>query len=224
MLGTRLSVERAILSPIASQARRGRVRTVALSALAVMCALACVAAAQTRADASRAPAVAIASTGAVKCPLRPSSSIPSGEAWAFTVNGRSSPPLPGISSTYTHGRGAWTGGHGSGTICSQNSVAGHAPRDFVLKVGGGARASGGITRAGRRGAGIVLNVSVLASDDERCLPGARGIVVLFASYYQGHHDIVQLRLSGGCAAYDATYVGPQVVALIARNGRQVNGP
>jgi hypothetical protein len=67
-------------------------------------------------------------------------------------------------------------------------------------------------------------VTVISSDDERCVPGTRGTAVLFASYYQGHHDSVQLHFSAGCAAHDATYAGPDVVALIARGGRRVNAP
>jgi hypothetical protein len=161
-------------------------------------------------------------SGTAQCPLKPTSTIPGGEAWAFTVTGRPSTPRGGVSSTYTHGRGGWGGARGSGTICSQDTITGHAPRDLVLKVGGSAHVSPGITRLGRLGTGLALNVTVLASNDEHCVSGTRGTVVLFASYYQGHRDSVQLHFAAGCASHDATYLGPHVVALIARNGHQVN--
>jgi len=47
-------------------------------------------------------------------------------------------------------------------------------------------------------------------------------VTLFASYYQEHHDSLQLHFTGGCSAYDYTYGGSQLHVLIAEDGRQVN--
>jgi hypothetical protein len=47
-------------------------------------------------------------------------------------------------------------------------------------------------------------------------------VTIFASYYQGHHDRVQLHFAPACAAEDATFLGQQLHALIAREGLQVN--
>ena len=67
-----------------------------------------------------------------------------------------------------------------------------------------------------------MNVKVVASDDQSCTAGERGTVTLFASYYQGHHDSVQLDLKGDCSSYRYTYIGSQVHVLIADNGRQVN--
>ncbi len=170
---------------------------------------------------ARAPAAASSSDPAA-CPLKPSSSLPAGEAWAFTETSPPSSPHPGIVSSYTHGRGTWGGGHGTGTICNEDGVSGGRSHNLVLAVSGSARVSPHITRLGHLGAGVVLHVTVSASDDPSCVAGTRGTATLFASYYEGHHDSVQLQLAGGCAGYDYTYVGSQVHALIADEGRQVN--
>jgi hypothetical protein len=125
---------------------------------------------------------------------------------------------------YAHGRGTWTHGRGAGTICRSDVLLGAPTRDIVLKVTGRARVSAGVTELGRRGASLTLGVSVSASDDPACAIGARGSVSIFASYYGEHRDRVQLRLATGCAGEDATFAGPQLRALIARDGRQVNHP
>ena len=169
-----------------------------------------------------APSALSASADPAACPLKPSSASPSGEAWAFTQTGPPSSSHPGIASSYTHGRGTWTGGHGAGTICNQDSVSGHPSHNLVLAVAGAARISPHITRLGHLGVGLVLNVTVSASDDQSCPAQTRGTVTLFASYYQGHHDSLQLHLAGACSAYDYTYTGSQLHVLIAENGRQVN--
>jgi hypothetical protein len=129
---------------------------------------------------------------------------------------------PGIDSTYVHGRGTWTHGHGGGTICRADTPASGPARDIVLTVSGSARVSPGITQLGRRGAGLALKVTVSASNYSACAVGSRGTVTIFASYYQGHHDRVQLHFAAGCAAEDATFLGGRLHALIAREGRQVN--
>jgi hypothetical protein len=163
-----------------------------------------------------------ASADPATCPLKPSSQSPTGEAWAFTQTGPPSSPHPGITSSYTHGRGAWTSGHGAGTICNEDSVTGHPSHNLVLAVAGSARVSPHITRLGHLGAGLALNVTVSASDDQTCPAGTRGTVTLFASYYQEHHDSLQLHLAGTCSSYDYTYTGAQLHVLIANEGRQVN--
>jgi hypothetical protein len=163
-----------------------------------------------------------ASGGSAHCPLKPSSTIPSGEAWAFTTTGPPSTSSPGLISTYAHGRGTWSGGRGRGTICRQDTRSGSSRRDIVLSVVASAHVSPRITRLGRLGVGLVLSVTVSASDDTGCSPGARGTVTLFASYYEGHRDSIQFHFAAACASYDATYLGPRVYTLIARNGRQVN--
>jgi hypothetical protein len=170
------------------------------------------------ARASGAPA----SSDPAACPLKPSSQSPTGEAWAFTQTGPPSSPHSGITSSYTHGRGTWSNGHGAGTICDEDSVSGQPSHSLVLAVVGSARITPHITRLGHLGAGLVLNVTVSASDDQTCPAGTRGTVMLFASYYQEHHDSLQLRLTGGCSAYDYTYTGAQLHVLIADDGRQVN--
>ena len=171
-------------------------------------------------------ALASISSGAqatpVKCPLKPSSTLPLGEAWAFTATGVPASPHAGIKSTYAHGRGTWTHGHGAGTICRADTPAGGAARDIVLTVSGSTRVSPGITQLGRKGVSLTLSVKVSASDNPGCAPGTHGSVTIFASYYQGHHDRVQLHVATGCAAEDATFAGPQLHALIAREGHQVN--
>jgi hypothetical protein len=162
-----------------------------------------------------------ASTDSARCPLKASSVSPSGEAWAFTQTGPPSTPHLGITSSYTHGRGDWTNGHGSGTICTEDSVTAHPAHELVLAVAGSSRISPRITRMGRLGVGLALKVTVSASDDQTCPLGTRGTVTLFASYYQEHHDSLQLRFSGGCSSYDYTYTGSQLHVLIADDGHQV---
>jgi hypothetical protein len=164
----------------------------------------------------------IASVDAATCPLKASSVSPSGDAWAFTQTGPATTPHPGITSSYTHGRGTWTNGRGSGTICTEDSVTAHPAHELVLAVAGSSYISPRITHMGRLGVGLALKVTVSASDDQTCPVGARGTVTLFASYYQEHHDSLQLRFSGGCSSYDYTYSGSQLHVLIADDGHQVN--
>jgi hypothetical protein len=168
-----------------------------------------------------APARA-ASTDPASCPLKPSSATPPGEAWAFTDTGPPSSAHPGVSSSYTHGRGTWGAGRGSGTICVEDGTSAGASHNLVLAVAGQARISPQITRLGHPGVGLVLKVSVNASDDQACTAGTHGTVTLFASYYQGHHDSVQFHFAAPCGAYDYTYSGSAVHALIADDGHQVS--
>ncbi len=159
--------------------------------------------------------------GEAACPLKAASTIPSGEAWAFTETGAPSSPHPGIASSYTHGRGTWANGRGTGTICNEDSASGHPSHNLVLAVAGAARVSREITRLGHLGVGLVLELAVAASDDPACTPGTKGTATLFASYFQEHHDSVALRFSGGCSAYDYTYSGSEVHVVIADDGRAV---
>jgi len=163
-----------------------------------------------------------ASRAGVRCPLKSSSAIPSGDAWAFHETGVPSTPHPGITSSYIHGRGDWGGGHGSGTICQENRSSTGPSRDIVLTIAGSSHVSPGITRLGHPGAGLALDATVAASSDPRCSDGTHATVTIFASYYEGHHDSVQLHFAGGCTPYDATFLGSQLYALIAENGHQVN--
>jgi len=156
------------------------------------------------------------------CPLRPTSSIPSGQAWAFTVNTRASGSGDSAYSTYAHGRGTWGSASGGGTICRTDTPLRGVPRALVLAAAGGSHVNPGVIRQGRLGVALVLRVTVTASDFPGCTEGARGTVSIFASYYQSHHDIVTLRLGAPCAGLAATYHGPGTVALVARDGREVS--
>jgi|GEM_PF-2075335 len=168
------------------------------------------------------PSAGAAGAGQLKCPLKASSEVPPGEVWAFHETGAPSTPHPGIASFYTHGRGGWGGGHGSGTICEEDSLSTGPSHTIVLTVAGPSRVSPLVTRLGHPGVELGLSVSVSASDDPACPTHTRGAVTIFASYYEGHYDKVQLHFNGSCAAYSATFLGPHVSALIADNGRQVN--
>lgn len=169
-----------------------------------------------------APAGAAApASAAVKCPLAPASGIPGGEAWAFTQSGASGSSHAGISSSYIHGRGSWRGGHGTGTICIQDSLSAGGEHTVVLAVSGASRLSPGITRVGHVGAGLVLGFTVAASDDPGCAAGTRGTATLFASYYEGHHDLLSLRFDGACAAYEQTFSDQALHVAIARDGHQL---
>jgi hypothetical protein len=164
----------------------------------------------------------VAAAQAPNCPLKPSSAAPRGEAWAFTSTAAPAGAHAGIASTYTHGRGTWTHGRGRGTICRADTATSGPAHNIVLSVGGRARVSPGIMRLGRKGVGLVLTVTVSASDYAACAPGTRGTVTIFASYYETHHDRVQFRFASACTAENATFSGSALRALIAREGLQVN--
>jgi hypothetical protein len=207
-----------MLHTLATSSRRRLAGAPMLCAAIALAAFAGLAALAAAADAGASGV----SAGRVACPLRASSVAPSGEAWAFTETGPPSAPHRGIASSYTHGRGSWGGGRGSGTICNQDSAPGRPSREVVLAVGGPATISPRITRDGRLGVGLALRVTVSSSDDPGCPPASRGMVTLFASYFEEHHDSVQLRFTGACSAYDLTFAGTQLHVLIANDGRQVN--
>jgi hypothetical protein len=157
------------------------------------------------------------------CPI--GSGSPSGGSvqWAFTESVAPSGSHPGIASSYTHGRGNWSGGHASGTACHEDSLTGgNGSRELVLKIAGSARLSPGITRMGLRGVALELKGTVSASNDPECATGTHGTVTLFASYYSVHRDSLQLRFTGGCTDHDHTYTGSQLHVLLTRNGAQVN--
>jgi len=172
-------------------------------------------------------AVVVTSAGAatasqLKCPLKASSTLPSGEAWAFHVTAAPSTPHPGIASSYTHGRGGWGGGHGSGTICEEDSFSNGQSHALVLTVAGTPHVSPLVTRLGNPGVELGLSLSVAASNDPACPTHSHGALTIFASYHEVHRDEVQLHFNGSCAAYSATFLGSHLSALIADNGGQVN--
>jgi hypothetical protein len=170
------------------------------------------------------PGVPAAATSPAKCPLKPSSAAPRGEAWAFTVTSAPAGPHPGIASTYAHGRGTWSHERGGGTICRADAVAGAPAHNLVLGVAGKARVSPHVTRLGKPGVEVQLKVSVSASDFAACVVGTHGTVAIFASYYSTHRDRLQFHFAAGCAAENATFLGTRLHALITRNGVQVNAP
>lgn len=158
-----------------------------------------------------------------RCPIGAGSPSGGSVQWAFTESGPPSGSHPGIASSYTHGRGNWSGGHATGTACHEDSLTGgHGSRELVLKIAGPARLSPGITRMGLPGVGLELKGSVSASNDPECATGTHGTVMLFASYHAVHSDSLQLRFTGGCSDHDHTYTGSQLHVLITRGGAQVN--
>lgn len=157
------------------------------------------------------------------CPIGAGSPSGGSVQWAFTETGPPSGAHPGIASSYTHGRGNWSGGHATGTACHEDSLTGgHGSRELVLKIAGSAKLSPGITRMGLPGVGLELKGTVSASNDPECATGTHGTVTLFASYHSIHSDSLQLRFTGGCADHDHTYTGSQLHVLITRGGAQVN--
>jgi hypothetical protein len=173
--------------------------------------------------------LAAASTGpahaatSARCPIGAGSPSGGSVQWAFTESAPPSGPHPGIASSYTHGRGNWSGGHATGAACHEDSLTGgHGSRELVLKIAGSARLSPGITRMGLRGVALELKGTVSASSDPECATGTHGTVTLFASYYSVHHDSLRLRFAGGCTDHDHTYTGSQLHVLLTRGGAQVN--
>jgi hypothetical protein len=167
-------------------------------------------------------AVSGAAAGAVACPAS-ASAVSSGPVqWEFSVIGAPTAGAAGVTSSWTRGRGSWSGGTASGTICSDDSGPGLPKRDLVLRVSGASTLSPQITRYGLEGVGIVLPVTVSASDESACPKGTHGSLTLFASYYSVHKDSIALRFSGGCSDHNHTFTGAVVKVLISRSGAQVN--
>jgi len=176
-----------------------------------------------------ATAVIAAAAGAkpadrAQCPL--TTGLPSGGdvQWAFTETGAPNDRHPGISSSYTHGRGSWRGGRANGTVCSQDVLTRGPSRNLVLGVGGPAMLTAKVTELGLLGVRLVLPVRVSASDDGTCATGTRGTVTLFASYFAIHRDSLSLHFAAPCADHNHVYTGSRLHVLIARGGAQVNSP
>jgi hypothetical protein len=164
---------------------------------------------------------AAAAAAKVTCPA--SASASSGPVqWAFSELGAPRGGAGGANWSWTHGRGSWSAGSASGTICSEDKGPSIARRDLVLRVSGASVLSPRVTRGGRLGVALVLPVTVAASDDPACAAQTKGTVSLFATYYSVHVDTIALRFGGGCADHDHAFSGAIVKVLIARNGAQVN--
>ena len=157
----------------------------------------------------------------VSCPASASASAGPVQ-WAFSELGAPRRGAGGANWSWTHGRGSWSAGSASGTICSEDKGASIARRDLVLHVSGSSALEPRITRGGMLGVAIVLPVTVTASDDQACPTQTKGTVSLFATYYSVHVDTITLHFTGGCADHDHSFAGSIVKVLIARNGAQVN--
>jgi len=170
-------------------------------------------------------AAATARIASVHCPAGASTApanVPGAVQWEFSQLGPPTPASPSGSTSWTRGAGSWTAGRAVGAICTNDSGGGLASRDLVLTVAGSSKLSPKITRLGLLGVGLVLPVTVSASDDTACPRGTTGSVTLFASYYSVHHDTVALRFAPACSDHDHSFTGAQVHILIASDGHQVD--
>ncbi len=173
---------------------------------------------------------ALASTGPVAsakvtCPLDAKSSASGQVQWAFSQFG---PPVgrhPGLTKTYTHGRGTWLGSRARGWVCHQDMGGGSPTRHVVMRVTANpSKLSGMVTRLGKLGVEITLPLIVTKTDDDSCEVGTHARITLFASYYDVHVTRGVLRFDAGCRKHDHTYRNPALKVLVTRNGAQVNGP
>ncbi len=168
---------------------------------------------------------ASASVTAVKCPAAASTAPPSSAVavqWEFSQIGSPTPANPSVSSSWTRGSGSWSAARASGTVCSNAGGGGMATRELVLAVSGASKLSPQTTKLGLLGVGIVLPVTVTATNDTACPRGTVGSVTLFASYYAVHRDSIALHFAPACADHDLVFTGASVHVLIARDGHQVN--
>lgn len=158
----------------------------------------------------------------VTCPASASAAGTTGPVqWAFSVIGAPTAGASGVTSSWTRGNGVWNTGKATGTICSEDKGS-FVRRDLVLKVSGNSVLVPKTTRLGMLGVGIVLPVTVSASDDTACPTATKGTVTLFASYYSVHRDTIALHFTGACTTHDHTFTGAIVKVLVTRNGAQVN--
>lgn len=142
--------------------------------------------------------------------------------WEFSQIGSPTPANPSVSSSWTRGSGSWSAARASGTICSNDGGGGMTTRNLVLAVSGASKLSPQTTKLGLLGVGIVLPVSVTATNDAACPRGTAGSVTLFASYYAVHRDSIALHFAPACADHDLVFTGASVHVLIAHDGKQVN--
>jgi hypothetical protein len=163
---------------------------------------------------------ASASAAKVSCPASASASAGAVQ-WSFSELGAPHSGASGVTSAWTRGTGSWNAGAATGTICSSDKGP-SISRHLVLRVSGPSALSPRITRGGMLGVGLVLPVTVSASDDPACPAKTKGTVSLFATYFSTHVDTIALHFSGACADHDHSFSGAIVKVLIARNGAQVN--
>jgi hypothetical protein len=166
---------------------------------------------------------ASAEPGQVVCPIAPGTPSGGEVQWAFSDTGH--PAGNAIKSSYVHGRGSWTNGRATGTVCSTDSpTKTGVVRHLVLAVGGQSKLTGRVTENGLLGVRIVVPVKVRVSDDMTCATGATGVITLFASYYSIHRDTMHIHFGAPCAGHNLSYGGPALHVYIARDGAQVNTP
>jgi hypothetical protein len=166
---------------------------------------------------------ASAKSGHVACPLQPGGPSGGDVQWAFSDSGR--PIGNAVRASYVHGRGSWTSGRATGTVCPTDSLTkGGGVRDLVLAVGGKSKLTGRVTQGGLLGVRLVLPAKVRTSDDKACATGATGTITLFASYYSVHRDTMQIHVNSHCTGHNRTYSGSALHVYIARHGAQVNTP
>jgi hypothetical protein len=163
-----------------------------------------------------------ATTTAVRCPASVAAGSAGPVQWLFSALGAPSSSSATVNWSWTRGGGSWNGGRASGTICSEDKGGGLAARNLVLRVSGSSTLSPMITKLGLLGVGIVLPVTVSASDDAACPRGTPGSVTLFASYYSVHRDSIVMHFAPACASHDHSFGGTIVHVEIARNGHQVS--
>jgi hypothetical protein len=164
--------------------------------------------------------VAGAAPDPAKCPSGVASAA-STVQWVWSALGAPSSGDPSVTSSRTRGNGTWNNGRAHGTICSQAKGGGSATRNIVLTVGGASKLSPNITKLGLPGIGLVLPVTVSASDDSACPDGTTGSVTLFASYHAVHKDKAVLAFAAACSTHDDTFTGSILHVEIARDGHQV---
>jgi hypothetical protein len=162
-----------------------------------------------------------ATTTAVRCPASVATSAGPVQ-WLFSALGAPTSGSAKVNWSWTRGGGSWNTGRASGTICSEDKGGGLPARNLVLRVSGSSTLSPMITKLGLLGVGIVLPVSVSASDDASCPRGTPGSVTLFASYYSIHRDSIVMHFAPACASHDHSFGGTIVHVEIARNGHQVS--
>lgn len=160
-----------------------------------------------------------ASSARVTCPLDASGAASGKVEWAFSQYGAPIGRHTGLTKSYTHGRGTWSGGRARGWVCHQDMGGGPPKRHVVLRVTKVSSAvRGHVTRLGKLGVEMVLPLIVTATDDDSCAVGTHATMTLFASYYDVHVDRGALRFAAGCRKHDHTWRDPQLKVLIQHPG------
>jgi hypothetical protein len=165
--------------------------------------------------------MATATADPAQCPAGIASSSTTVQ-WVWSAIGKPASGAASVISSVSGGNGTWRKGRASGTICAQLTQSGGVRHNIVLTVSGPAKLSPSITKLHELGIGLVLAVTVSATDDAAACPDATtGTVALFASYYEVHKDRAILTFAAPCAGYDLTFKGSILHIEIARDGHQI---